>query len=90
MFIGTEQRHACSILILFGEPGHRRIGTFISFGNDDEHSARLEDTEDLTKVRGQVGPLIVRLHSGYQVKHAIGKRQLRDRFLADLDVAARD
>ena len=90
MFIGTEQRHAGSIQILFGEPGHPRIGTLISFGNANEHSARLGDTEDLTKVRGQVGPVIVRLHRGYQVKHAIGKRQLRDRFLTDLDVAARD
>ena len=35
--------------------------------HDDQRFARLKDTVDLTKVSGQVGPVIVGLHSGYPV-----------------------
>ena len=41
MFTGTEQRHACSIHIFFGQRGYRRISPFIDFRDDDEHSTRL-------------------------------------------------
>lgn len=76
----AEQRHDYAV-------NETQRPTAVSFGDQGKSAARLQDSQNLSHVGWQVGPVVVRLHGRNNVEGAIGKRQCGNRTLPDLDSA---
>lgn len=90
MLIHTQEHHACSRGVFFGQLGNSGDRSFIDFRNDDEAAAWLGDAEHFARVAGQIRPPEVSFHGGDEIERAVRKRQLRNRAVADLHAAEID
>ena len=90
MLIHAQEQHARSRSVFFGKLGNRCVRSFINFRDQDDGSAGLRDAEDFTHVSGQVWPPEVCFDGGDEIEHAVRKRQLRNRTVADFDAAQID
>src|SRR5690349_22628771 len=90
MLVDPQEGHAGSRGVFFGKLRNLGDRSFIDFGNDDERAAGLGNAKDLAHVAGQVGPPEVGFHGSDEIEHGIGKRQLRNGAVADLDATKVD